>query len=175
MARFLQVLEDTSTKEVTVGALSFRIRRIRSSDLAEAGVAGVVAFGTDALLALAKAHRAGEAKDADADALSEAAAIEAMRSVDPRKFKKATEFKEHIVCAGVTAIGDAKAGEWDDVRIVMDPKRSDPDAGVLSVDRLPTGCIGELADQITKLSGDDGEVAELVAGFRGRPDAAEAS
>lgn len=150
MARILQALADTNSSEIEAAGFALRVRKIRSSDLAEVGVA--------ALAAIPNAVPNGEAEETEPD----------LSSVDPKTAKRLAEHQEQIVCAALLAIGDPASGEWDDCKVVLDPARENPERGIVWVGSLPQGVITAVFNEAMRLATDDGEAVRRLANFRER-------
>ena len=140
----LHAIKNASIDEVEAAGLFFRVRRICSADLAKAGVA---------FLAVASP-----------DDNKEQSAEEVMNRISPKQAGEMATLQEATVCAGTIAVGDGE--QWDDLKLVMDQKKEDPDAGLLWVGGLPAGVVDVLFARIMSLSTDGEEAAERLASFR---------
>lgn len=140
----LHAIKNASIDEVEAAGLFFRVRRICSADLAKAGVA---------FLAVASP-----------DDNKEQSAEEVMNRISPKQAGEMATLQEATVCAGTIAVGDGE--QWDDLKLVMDQKKEDPDKGLLWVGGLPAGVVDVLFARIMSLSTDGDEAAERLASFR---------
>jgi hypothetical protein len=140
----LHAIKNASIDEVEAAGLFFRVRRICSADLAKAGVA---------FLAVASP-----------DDNKEQSAEEVMNRISPKQAGEMATLQEATVCAGTIAVGDGE--QWDDLKLVMDQKKEDPDKGLLWVGGLPAGVVDVLFARIMSLSTDGEEAAERLASFR---------
>ena len=148
--KLIKALSEASTIEVESNGLLWRIRSVRSADLAKVGVA--------ALTILPSAIDEGE-KQPDP--------TQALKSANPEQVSKVVQMQEATVCAGVIAVGDGD--EWNDLQIVMTKKQANPDKGSLWVGDMPPGSVAALFGQIMELSTDEGGAADRLAAFRGQP------
>ena len=140
----LHAIKNASIDEVEAAGLFFRVRRICSADLAKAGVA---------FLAVASP-----------DDNKEQSAEEVMNRISPKQAGEMATLQEATVCAGTIAVGDGE--QWDDLKLVMDQKKEDPDKGLLWVGGLPAGVVDVLFARIMSLSTDGDEAAERLVSFR---------
>ncbi len=140
----LHAIKNASIDEVEAAGLFWRVRRICSADMAKAGVA---------FLQVATPQT-------DDDQTPE----EVMKRVTPKQAGEMATLQEATVCAGTIAVGDGE--KWDDLKLVIDQKREDPDKGVLWVGGLPAGVVDVLFTRIMSLSTDGEEAAERLASFR---------
>lgn len=140
----LHAIKNASIDEVEAAGLFWRVRRICSADMAKAGVA---------FLQVATPQ-------ADDDQTPE----EVMKRVSPKQAGEMATLQEATVCAGTIAVGDGE--NWDDLKLVIDQKKEDPDKGILWVGGLPAGVVDVLFTRIMSLSTDGEEAAERLASFR---------
>ena len=140
----LHAIKNASIDEVEAAGLHWRVRRICSADLASAGVA---------FLAVASPETGNEQT-----------AEEVMARVTPKQAKEMATLQEVTVCAGTIAVGDGE--KWDDLQLVIDQKKENPDKGILWVGGLPAGVTDVLFTRIMSLSTDGEEAAARLATFR---------
>ena len=140
----LHAIKNASIDEVEAAGLFWRVRRICSADMAKAGVA---------FLQVATPQT-------DDDQTPE----EVMKRVTPKQAGEMATLQEATVCAGTIAVGDGE--KWDDLKLVIDQKREDPDKGVLWVGGLPAGVVDVLFTRIMSLSTDGEEAAARLSSFR---------
>ena len=146
MSRILKAITDSSVSEIEAGGFLLRIRRVRSSDLAEVGVAALAMVGP--------AEKEGD----DRPDLS--------KNISPEQAKKLAGYQEAVCCAALLALGDPSNGEWDKVKVVMDPKRENPSKGILWVGSLPGPILSAVFSEAMRLSTGGEEAAERLARFR---------
>lgn len=147
MGTILQAISDSTTDEVPVAGLLWRVSRISSADLARVGFA-----------ALAMATPEG-------DGAEQVEAEELMKRITPKQASDMASLQEATVAAGCHAVGDGE-GNWDKLKLVIDQSRHDPDKGVLWVGSLPPGVVDALFARIMELSTDGEEAAKRLASFR---------
>lgn len=141
----LHAIRNASIDEVEAGGLFWRVRRICSADLAKVGFAAM-AMATP---------ETDEGMDVDA----------MMKRINPKQAADLAALQEATVAAGTMAVGDGE-GAWDDLKLVIDKTREDPDTGVLWVGSLPAGVSDQLFTRIMSLSTDGEEAAKRLASFR---------
>ena len=141
----LHAIRNASIDEVEAGGLIWRVRRICSADLAKVGFA-----------AMAMATPETD-EDMDVDAM--------MKRINPKQAADLAALQEATVAAGTMAVGDGE-GAWDDLKLVIDKSKEDPDKGVLWVGSMPAGVSDKLFTRIMALSTDENEAATRLAGFR---------
>ena len=146
----LHAISDSTTDEVEASTLWWRVRRINSADLAKVGFAA---------LAISTPEMASSGEDIDPQ--------EFMNRITPKQAADLANLQEATVAAGCFAIGDGE-GNWDEVKLVIDSGRHDPDKGILWVGSLPPGVIEVLFARIMSLSTDQEEAAKRLASFRSK-------
>ena len=129
MGTILQAISDSTTDEVPVAGLLWRVSRISSADLARVGFA-----------ALAMATPEG-------DGAEQLEAEDLMKRITPKQASDMASLQEATVAAGCHAVGDGE-GNWDKLKLVIDQSRHDPDKGVLWVGSLPPGVVDALFARI---------------------------
>ena len=155
---------DGSTKVVRTGPLEWKIRRVRSRDLAVNGHGHLLAL----LTVEDFAEMMGAAKSGETPNFS-AKATELMSRLgnlpDTAKARRANA-QDSLVCAGVVAGRAAEGGEeWTPVS-VSNSKESSEAGGVINVRDLPDPWRAQLAAQIQEHSGSEEGLAEALASFR---------
>ena len=150
----LHAIESASMDTVEVGGLCFRVKKIKSSDLARVGFA-----------ALAVATPAA----APSDDTEEADPMDMLRNITPKQAESLADLQDATVCAGTVAVkdGEDEDAAFEGLSLVIDAKRANADKGTLWVGSLPAGCIESLFAKIMELSTDKGEAAERLRRFRG--------
>ncbi len=154
MSATLHAIKNAATTTIKTGAgdapLWFRIRKVRTSDVAQLGVA-----------ALAMMNPKNAPKDADQDGQD----LEKMMSrLSPKQVGELTEMQAAICCAGVMGISTDGEG-FDPLDLVMTSKAENLDEDRLCVHSLPPGVVEELFAAILELSTDRGGSAERLATF----------
>ena len=155
MAGILHAIAETSTSEIEDSGFALRIRRIRSSDLAEVGVAAL--------------QMVPSAKDGDVET------SDVTNTLTPSQMKKLTGYQEAVICAALISIGDPVTGEWSNVQMVMDSKRQDPDKDRLWVGSLPQSVVAAVFTEAMRLTTDNEVAGKRLASFRGKSGIASAS
>ena len=87
-----------------------------------------------------------------------------MSRISPKQAGEMATLQEATVCAGTIAVGDGE--KWDDLQLVIDQKKENPDKGILWVGGLPAGVTDILFQRVMSLSTDGEEAAERLASFR---------
>lgn len=151
MTTILHAIQSAATDTVEAAGLHFKIRKVCSADLAKVGFA-----------ALAMAGAAGDAETAAAEGGVEALADR----ITPKQAEQMASLQDATVAAGITAVSE-DGESWEPLRLVIDSKREDPDAGILAVSSLPAGVVAACFERIMSLSTDDGRAAERLRSFRG--------
>lgn len=152
MTTILHAIQSAATDTVEAAGLHFKIRKVCSADLAKVGFA-----------ALAMAGAAG-----DPDSVAATGDVEALAGrITPKQAEQMASLQDATVAAGITAVSE-DGESWEPLRLVIDSKREDPDAGVLAVSSLPAGVVAACFERIMALSTDDGRAAERLRAFRGR-------
>lgn len=152
MSATLHAIKNAATSTIFVDPLHFQIRKVRTADVAQIGVA-----------ALAMMNPAAAAKKTKRKAPEED--LESMLSrLSPKQVGELTEMQAAICCAGVMAIS-TNGEEWTKVDLVMTSKEEDVDAGRLCVHSLPPGVVENCFSEILELSTDKGGSAARLASF----------
>ena len=151
MAGLVEALKSAATLDVEAVGLWWRIRRVRSSDLAELAVP---------MLAMAAGDPVREK--------GRKAAPAAAAAMTAPQLRDAWTQSETLVCAGLVAASE-DGQEWEALRTVLKPEAADHAAGVLYVGDLPPGAVAVLAAEILKLATDQGAAIERIASFRKGP------
>lgn len=134
-------LAQSSTLDAEAGGLHWRVRRVASADLVEAG---------GSLILAARRKVDGEAADA----------------ATPAQIRDGMRFFDAVLAAGL--VGASTDGvAWEELRVVLDPKLENPSAGRVHVSSLPPGVGPTLAQTILDLSQDGGAAGARLAGFLG--------
>lgn len=146
MSRILKAITESAVREFEADGFLVRVRRIRSSDLAEVGVAALAMVGP-------------AAKEGDDPP-------DLAKNISPEQAKKLAGYQEAVCCAALLAIGDPSNGEWDTVKVVMDPKRENPAKGILWVGSLPGPIVSAVFSEAMRLSTGGEDAAERLKRFR---------
>lgn len=156
MTSIAQALAQASTLDVEAGGLHWRVRRLASADLVEAGSS-----------VLLGARRGPGPRDEQAVAAAEALLA------DPTKVRDGLRFFDAVAAAGVVAASADGGTTWQDLRLVLDFRAHAPASNTVHVSSLLPGVAATLAQAILDLSRDGGAAGERLAGFlRGKPDPA---
>ena len=157
----VEKLAAINTEDVIAAGVHWRVRRIKSADLADLSAALLVLPPGDPLRAAKAKGRARAAPDA----------APVMRT--PAQMKQYAEIAHAYVCAGLVAASE-DGEEWKAIRCCRTEAEADHAASVLWVEDLPTTVVPMLGAAIMKLSTDGGAAAERLASFRGDAGAAPA-
>lgn len=157
MSGTLHAIQNAATTIIEVDPLHFRVRKVRSSDVARVGFAALTMIGP------------GDALEVDTeDPEKVQAAFEAkIARMSPKQMGEITEMQSAVVCAGVLAVSADEGASWDTVQLVMEQKKENPSKGVLCVHSLPPGCVEACFAEIMNLSTDKGAAAERLKSFLG--------
>ena len=140
----LHAIQNASIKEVELdNGLTFRIKKICSADIAKAGVA---------FMAMASP---------DMEQMDEAAI---MKRLTPEAAGKMAMLQEATVAAGVMAV--SAGDDFEDVTLVMEKDKEDPDGGRLWVGSLPAGTMEILFAEVMELSTDGEGASQRLKSFR---------
>ena len=149
-------IEGAAYTVVATGALEWRIRRVRSSDLARAGNAQLLAMLTPVDM--------GKIQEVSASEAAQLLMDKYRNLTDPQLHRMATS-QEALVCAGVVAVRAAGSEEWREITIHPTKPSSDPD-GILSVQSLADPHKKALSEAIMAHSVDEGGLREAIQGFQ---------
>ena len=140
----LHAIQNASIKEVELdNGLTFRIKKICSADIAKAGVA---------FMAMASP---------DMEQMDEAAI---MKRLTPEAAGKMAMLHEATVAAGVMSV--SAGDDFEDVTLVMEKDKEDPDSGRLWVGSLPAGTMEILFAEVMELSTDGEGASQRLKSFR---------
>ena len=140
----LHAIQNASIKEVELdNGLTFRIKKICSADIAKAGVA---------FMAMASP---------DMEQMDEAAI---MKRLPPEAAGKMAMLQEATVAAGVMSV--SAGDDFEDVTLVMEKDKEDPDSGRLWVGSLPAGTMEILFAEVMELSTDGEGASQRLKSFR---------
>jgi len=157
MSGTLHAIKNAATSVVEFDPLHFRVKKVRSSDVARVGFAALTMIGP------------GESpSDASDDAEDQEAFEAKIRRMSPNQMGEITEMQSAVVCAGVMAVSADGGKNWDDVSLVMDSKKENPDKGFLCVHSLPPGAVETCFAEIMHLSTDKGDAASRLKSFLGK-------
>ncbi len=149
-------IAEQARKVVSIGHLEFQIRRVRSSDLARAGNAQ--------LLAMLSAKDLGSIPDmSQGDAAQ--LLMDRYRSMSDPQLHRMSQSHEAIACAGVVAVRSSGSDEWSPIAISV-TEATDESSGVLNIQDLPEPWRKELSEQIMSHSVDDGGLQNAIDNFR---------
>lgn len=140
----LAALIASGEEVVTLGPLSYRIVRLTSLEMMQAG-AGVLLAARPTVEPDGKPEKAPDAK-----------AVEGV-----------VRFTEGMVIAGLKAISADGGETWQDVRIVPEVRQQSVKDSRLYIGNLLPGHASQLYAQILKLSTDGGAAGDQLASFLG--------
>src|SRR3990167_2739069 len=161
MGQIAKALVQAAHRDVVVEGIHYRLQKVSSADILEAGGAFLLALPTAA---------PGQ-KEGDADKKKRGAAIARQIEADPKLKVKSARFKAAVVAAGVVAASeDGKS--WEELRVVLDRRQQDPDQNRVFIRAYSTAAVMAFPPQLLARSGAGGGAAEWLAPFRG--DAARA-
>ncbi len=151
MAGILHALATAAVKQVTLGGVEWRLRRVSSADLARAQA------GALALLPVDPAPTKGKAKKSQQ---------KGVQGLSPEALASTAKMAEAMACASVTH-ARAPGAEWEALTLVMDRDKADPDKGRLWVGDLTMSVRQGLFTEAMAHSTEDGEAVERLQSFRG--------
>jgi len=164
MAGALRALAEKAYKVVETGPMEWRIRRVRSRDLAVNGHGHLLALLTvEDFTEMMGAAKSGQTPDFQGKA---AELLQRLGSLPDTARVRRANAQDALVCAGVGAGRDPQAGEeWEPVEVSRD-KDSSEDGAVLNICDLPEPWRARLATEIQEHSGSEEGLAEALASFR---------
>ena len=155
----VQLIQKAATKEVELGGMHWRIKRVRSRDCLRAGLATMVHLAPEDLADINPENK----EDLESVSKSWSAKIAAMSDVQAAKL---SDSLDGLVCAGVTAVS-ADSVNWEEIRFTLNDREVDIDKSILSVDSLPWTLRQQLATEVQSPSREGMEDAEqAIATFR---------
>lgn len=169
MASPIQAMAAAALREVEIGPLRWRIRKINSRLLNEAQRQGLTMLPhtPEALAALSEvitARAEERAPTPEAQASLASALLQRLQSAKPEELAAAAMERGQVVAAGVVAV--ALGDEWQDTRIVLNGTPTDAEAGILHIDDLPPGVDERLYAEIMAHTNDGEGAAQRIAAFR---------
>ncbi len=155
----VQLIQKAATKEVELGGMHWRIKRVRSRDCLRAGLATMVHLAPEDL-----ANIDPESESDVAEVTKTwSSKIAAMTDVQAAKL---SDSLDALVCAGVVAVSSDNVN-WEDIRFTLNDREVDIDKAILSVDSLPWTLRQQLATEVQGHSREGMEDAErAIATFR---------
>ena len=150
MTTILHAIQSAATDTVEAAGMHWKVRKVCSADLAKVGFAA---------LAMTSAAQAAQ------ESTEGATPQDVLNKVTPKQAEQLAGLQDATAAAGITAVSE-DGESWEPLKLVIDPKREDPDAGVLCVNSLPAGVVTECFTAIMALSTDDGRAAERLRSFR---------
>lgn len=143
------MIAQAAQADVQAAGLWWRVRKITSADMVEAGRPMFVA-----------AHVDFRDQDAVARTVSE-------NMASPAKAVEGMRFIEAVAVAGLIACS-ADGQTWEALRLVLDPNKEEPGASRLHVGSLPPGAVEAIAAKVLHLTTDGGAASERLGSFRAR-------
>ena len=150
MTTILHAIQSAATDTVEAAGMHWRVHKVNSAALASVGFA--------ALAMSSAAQREQEGAE-------EPTPEEMLGKVTPKQAAQLASLQDATVAAGVSAVSE-DGEEWEPLKLVIDPKREDADAGVLCVNSLPAGVVTDCFSAIMSLSTDGDRCAERLRSFR---------
>lgn len=149
-------IAEQARKTVTIEHLEFQIRRVRSSDLARAGNAQ--------LLAMLSATDMDQVREMSPSEAAQLLLDRYKNMTDPQLHRMAASH-ESMVCAGVVAVRPVGSDEWEPLQVAM-KSATDENAGVVNIQDLPEPIRKTLSEEIMSHSVDQGGLQEAIDRFR---------
>jgi hypothetical protein len=165
-------LQKHTTAEVDAMGFRWKLRAIKSSDLARLGVAQLLLIpaGRDALEAIA--NLSTEAST-DTEPQTQAERLDALqaqhdmiRAIGTKTLPEQKRISEEVVAAAVCALWDDETQTWEPCSVVLDQAREDQEGAIIWVGRLTEG-IDTLAGAAFQLAAGGREAVEALAAFPG--------
>ena len=152
----------SATCEVLLDGMWWRIKRIRSRDMARVGMAHFVGFGADEVAAVMDGGKPVDKARKLSELLASAAA-------NPTQYLAMSDSQAAVIAAGVVAAAAPEVVplEWSEIRFTVTDSEHNPEASVLAVSGLASGTRRELCEAIMSHSSEQGRVSKALAGFRG--------
>lgn len=151
-----QALVATSYREVEIGLLRFRVRRVTSRQLFRAGAGFLVS-----------AAREGAAEsDPEKRKARIRQALEALAR-NPAQSARQEAFENAVLAAGVIAASIDGGKTWEPLQVVLDPREEDVAKNCVCPWSLPPGTCEPLVAAILELS-NGGAASKALATFLGR-------
>ena len=150
MTTILHAIQSAATDTVEAAGMHWRVHKVCSADLARVGFAALAMAG---------------AAQREQEGAEEPTPEEMLGKVTPKQAEQLASLQDATVAAGVSAVSE-DGEEWEPLKLVIDPKREDADAGVLCVNSLPAGVVTDCFSAIMSLSTDGDRCAERLRSFR---------
>jgi len=162
----IDALIDSAEHVVELSGIEWKLRRLRSRDLAVAGHAQLFALLTpEDVASVVETARAGDRPDLSSLATS---VVDRLRSMPDTARVRMANAQDAMVCAGVVAVRDpGSAADWTPIKIVSE-RPSNQIEGVVNVAALSDGLRRALADAVQVHSSAEGGLADALASFRAR-------
>jgi len=153
--RIAEQLAETAHRDVEAAGFTWRVRAVKSSDIAAHGVAILAAMPP----AVQELALEGLAHPENAAAL---AAETAETLLTPEVAEKWSRYREALCCAALVA-ARAPGGPFEPVNAVMDRAQANPPNGIVCVGDLPRAAVEVIAAAAAALVKED---AQRFAAFR---------
>lgn len=150
MTTILHAIQSAATDTVEAAGMFWKIQKVNSASLASVGFAALA--------------MSVPAEDADSGASVDPLKDLTSR-ITPKQAEQLAGLQDATVAAGLTAVSE-DGEEWTPLKLVIDPKREDPDAGILCVNSLPATVVAICFEACMALSTDDGRAADRLRSFR---------
>ncbi|QDP52992.1 MAG: hypothetical protein Unbinned4118contig1001_26 [Prokaryotic dsDNA virus sp.] len=154
MGQLLAAIENSAIKEIHIGPMIWRLKKICSADLAEVG---------HAALAMSQGL---EGASGSSDDMTPEQVQKLMSSQSAEKLKTMARLKDAVVAAGLIAVGNPDTNEFENVKVVLDSDKSDAENGVMWVGSIPNNIADELFTECLSLATDGGAAVERLQAFR---------
>ena len=162
----VQLLHESSSREVELGGRCWRSIRVSSEDLARAQVALLQILPVDPTN-LTKKKKTKSKKVTEDSEFADAASM--LRKIGEEGAAKASKMQDAMAVAGVVAVRQ-EGGEWEEVRLSMKQEDQDPEGKppTLWNGSLPKQLRDQLGTEVIKWTTEDGEAIARLEAFRER-------
>lgn len=143
------MIAQAAQADVQAAGLWWRVRKITSADMVEAGRPMFVAAHVDFR---------------DQETVSR---VVAENMASPAKAVEGMRFLEAVAVAGLVACS-TDGQTWEVLRLVLDVRQEEPGASRLHVGSLPPGAVEAIAAKVLHLTTDGGAASERLGSFRAR-------
>lgn len=152
MAGVLHALATAAVREVVLGGVEWRLRRVSSADLARAQAGALALLPVDP--SPKKKGRKAETPE------------ELMRRMPPESIAQQARMSDAMACASVTHVR-GQGDDWEPVALIMDRDKADPEQARLWIGDLTMSTRSGLWREAMAHSTQDGEDVEVLQSFRG--------
>ncbi|QDP65646.1 MAG: hypothetical protein GOVbin1454_40 [Prokaryotic dsDNA virus sp.] len=164
MGQLLAAIENSAIKEIDIGPMRWRIKKICSADLASVGHAALaMSQGLEGRKTKRRSKKGSEEND-------ESAIQDLIANSSAEKLKTMAGLKDAIVAAGLIAVINPDTGAVEKVKCTLKSEHSDAQNGVIWVGAIPNHIADQLFSEILDLSTDGGAAVDRLRAFRGKSD-----